>query len=76
MIQTNATKMLVNDDEMSVGSYTHFTIIDEHFTIINEHFAIIYEHFCSISLKYTIILIFLRNLGNEMYTFALYTLFN
>ena len=28
--------MLVNDGEMSVWSYTHFTIIDEHFTIINE----------------------------------------
>ena len=40
--------MFINDGEMSVGSYTHFTIIDEHFAIINEHFNII-------SLKYTII---------------------
>ena len=48
VLQTNATKTLVNDGEMSVGSYTHFTIIDENFTIINEYFS-------SISLKYTII---------------------
>ena len=33
--------MLVNDGEMSIWSYTNFTIIDEHFTIINEHFTII-----------------------------------
>ena len=43
--------MLVNDGEMSIWSYTHFTIIDYHFTIINEHITII-------SLKYTIIFSF------------------
>ena len=43
----NYGKILVNDGEMpvngemSVLSYTHFTIIYEHFTIIKEHFATI-----------------------------------
>ena len=62
VLLTNATKMLVNDGEMSAGLFTHFTIIDEHFAIIdeqfttiNEHFTIINEHISSISLKYTII---------------------
>ena len=41
-------KMLGNDDEMSIWSYTYFTIIDKHFTIINKHFTII-------GLKFTII---------------------
>ena len=33
--------MVVNDGEMSVCSYTHFTIINEHFNIVNKHFTII-----------------------------------
>ena len=43
LLQDNASKMLINDDEMlvnygemSVWSYTHFTIIAEHFMIINK----------------------------------------
>ena len=28
MFANNDVKMLVNDGEMSIGSYTHFTIID------------------------------------------------
>ena len=55
VLQANATEMLVNYSEMSVGSYTHFTIIDEHFNTINEHFTFINEHFSSLSLKFTII---------------------
>ena len=47
--QANASKMLVNDGEMNVWLYTHFTIIAEHFTIINEHFIIIDEHFTIIN---------------------------
>ena len=43
--------MLVIDGEMSVWSYTHFTIFDEHLNIINEHFTIINEHFTIITLK-------------------------
>ena len=42
-------EMLNNDGEISVGSYTHFTIVDEHFTIINEHFTIIYEHLVALA---------------------------
>ena len=49
----NASKMPVNDGEMSVGSYTHFTIFDKHFTIINEHFTIINEHFTMINVHFT-----------------------
>ena len=47
LLQANDGKMLVNgemfvnDDKMSIWSYTHFTIIDEHVTNINEHFTII-----------------------------------
>ena len=40
--------MLVEDGEMSVGSNTHLTIIDEQFTIINEHITNINEHLSSI----------------------------
>ena len=47
-LQAYDGKMLVNDGEMSIWSYTQFTIIDWHFTIINEYFTII-------SLKCTII---------------------
>ena len=36
----NDAEMLVNDGEMSLWPYTHFTIIEERFTIINEHFTI------------------------------------
>ena len=39
LLQANDGEMLVNDgemlDEMSIWSYTHFTIINEHFTIIS-----------------------------------------
>ena len=41
VLQTNDGKILINDGEMSVESYTHFTIIDEHFTIIGGDFTII-----------------------------------
>ena len=40
--------MVANDGEMSVWSYTHFTLINKHFTPIHEHFNIT-------SLKQTII---------------------
>ena len=36
LLKANDCKMLVNDFEMSVWSYTQFTITDEHFTIINK----------------------------------------
>ena len=32
---------IINNGEMSVRSYTHFTTIYKHFTIINKHFTII-----------------------------------
>ena len=41
LLQVNDGKNALNGREMSVWSYTHFTIIDKHFTIINEHFTIL-----------------------------------
>ena len=42
-LQDNEWWWMLNDCEMSVWSYTHFTIISEHFIIIDEHFTIINE---------------------------------
>ena len=47
----DGTLQAINDGEMSVWSYTHFTIIDKHFTIFNKQFTIINEHLTNISLK-------------------------
>ena len=37
----NEAEMRDIDGEISVWTYTHFTIIDEHFSIINEQLTII-----------------------------------
>ena len=46
--------MLINDGEMRVWSYTHFTM-DEHFTIINKYFTTINKYFSIINDYFTII---------------------
>ena len=43
----NDYEMVVDDDEMSVWSYTHFTIIDEHFQSLRSILPSL-EHFQSL----------------------------
>ena len=50
LFQANDGKMLVNDGEMSVCSYTYINIIDEHFT--SEYFTVTNEYFTIIGMKW------------------------